>query len=151
MRDWNGECEKCGTRDNVNLKPTYEGLKLIVNTAVRFLGVQFKAYLWGIETWHRWQQNCIYQDLKPTYEGLKPRLSPDVSYCVVNLKPTYEGLKLKEVIPPIIGRPHLKPTYEGLKPLTPVLTATCGFYLKPTNEGLKHATQTRQVGVISPI
>ena len=60
-----------GIAEAGNLKPTYEGLKLVYETQLPRIVWTFKAYLWGIETPFTGGHVDQLGYLKPTYEGLK--------------------------------------------------------------------------------
>ena len=71
MRDWNERWLLETTVDDIDLKPTYEGLKLIPQQLFWPCFHPFEAYLWGIETTGEEREKASTSHLKPTYEGLK--------------------------------------------------------------------------------
>jgi len=80
-----------------------------------FLQALFKAYLWGMETYHILCYNLPFSRLKPTYEEWKLKNDQLARLCGFGLKPTYEEwkpLSTKLIKRCLMG---LKPTYEEWK------------------------------------
>ena len=83
MRDWNKHIGVDGLNYINDLKPTYEGLKLLI--MMKNIQITF--------------------NLKPTYEGLKRHSFHSKPASFMDLKPTYEGLKQDLENADIIAKP----------------------------------------------